>query len=942
MRKTIKLSLTLILACVMLFAVAMVASAAEPTDSGDVSYNASSSVKWEYYEDTKTFVLSGTGRTVMYASATDRPFHKYASVVENVVIEEGITDIGDFFFRQFSKITSVRFPDTLKVIRTGSFTLCTSLRDIYFGTGVATIQTNAFSNNMPYRVYITDLANWCSIDFKSSSSNPVSCTPAQLTAYPDSGLYINGERVVDLVIPEGITEIKKYAFLRMEQLKSVTFPDSLRTIGSTAFGACRQLNTAYFNNSTVDIAGYAFSSCTRLRYIYVNNFPAFAANTYAVVSSVPHNINGSRMYVDGLELIRYADPASAKNRHLVIPEGTTALESRALYARHDIFEVTIPASVTTIGGTKKIDGPFAYCDNLTKVNGVSGTQVAFNGGTITIDEYATSVLGAQFNAITPVLAAGVTSEDMEDTTLEVGSSVTFTASVTNADATYKSIIWTSSAPNVARVTAGQVFAMAAGEATITASTADGAYSTSCTITVPAIAVEGITLDATTAELEAGHKLTLIPTIAPANASNKAITWTSSNRAVATVNAKGVVTPVADGEATITATTADGSFEASCVVTVTGFVVVPDTVAVTGVELDIEAASLKVDETVQLEAIVAPADATNKDVVWSTNAADVATVNNGLVTAVGVGNAIITVTTVDGEFTDTCTIAVLPKVVPATSVTLNETELELEIDGTATLVATILPADSTETEVVWTSDAEGVATVDGGVVTAVGAGTATIKATVGEVYAECIVTVKAPEVFVAPSYITLVGQDDNGTLVLNLAPGQTYEPVIEFWTEDDEVASAVELDWYVSDSEAVSVENGVITANAVATGVTIEILALDADQYPDVYGYIEIEVANILVSEITLNKTELSMALEGINQTFQLEATVAPTDATDATYTWATSDDTVATVDENGLVTAVGEGTAEITATANDEGGVVATCIVKVAAGSETPIDPWNN
>jgi uncharacterized protein YjdB len=150
----------------------------------------------------------------------------------------------------------------------------------------------------------------------------------------------------------------------------------------------------------------------------------------------------------------------------------------------------------------------------------------------------------------------------------------------------------------------------------------------------------------------GDTGTLVATVAPANATNKNVTWASDNEAVATV-VNGVVTPVAAGTATITVTTEDGGKTATCAVTVN-----PASVAVTGVTLDQSTMTLTAGgDTGTLVATVAPANATNKNVTWSTSNAAVATVANGVVTPVAEGTATITVTTEDGGKTATCAVTV---------------------------------------------------------------------------------------------------------------------------------------------------------------------------------------------------------------------------------------------------------------------------------------------
>ena len=243
--------------------------------------------------------------------------------------------------------------------------------------------------------------------------------------------------------------------------------------------------------------------------------------------------------------------------------------------------------------------------------------------------------------------------------LEVGGTVTLTATVLPSDATDKTVAWTSSNRSVATVDGnGKVTAVTAGEAVITVVTSDGGFTASSTITVTSstpepVAVESVSLDQTDLALNVGETATLTATVLPENADNKNVTWTSSSSSTATVDANGKVTAVAPGLAVIIVTTVDGGKVATCAVTVTN-----PAVPVQSVSLDKTTLSLNVGDNATLVATVLPENADDKTVTWSSSNTAVATVDaNGKVTAVAAGEAVITVTTTDGAKTATCTVTV---------------------------------------------------------------------------------------------------------------------------------------------------------------------------------------------------------------------------------------------------------------------------------------------
>lgn len=312
------------------------------------------------------------------------------------------------------------------------------------------------------------------------------------------------------------------------------------------------------------------------------------------------------------------------------------------------------------------------------------------------------------------------------------------------------------------------------------------------------AVEGIELDQEEAQLKKGETLNLTATVIPDAAINKAVTWASSNEAVATV-VDGVVTAVATGNATISVTTTEGNFVATCAVSV----VTP----VTGITLDKKAEEILIGSQLTLVATVAPADADNKNVTWSTSDANVATVADGVVSAVGIGTAEIVVTTEEGAFADTCTVEVKP--IAVTSVALDKNEIELTEGETATLVATVMPADATNKDVVWSSLNEAVATVANGVVTAVAEGMTSIIVTTvdGNLADTCAVKVNKP--VIAVTGVTL----DKVTLLFDLRETDklTAQLVATVAPAD---ATDKSVTWASSNEAVATVAEGLVTAVAV--------------------------------------------------------------------------------------------------------------------------------
>lgn len=253
-------------------------------------------------------------------------------------------------------------------------------------------------------------------------------------------------------------------------------------------------------------------------------------------------------------------------------------------------------------------------------------------------------------------------------TLNVGQTVTLKTKIKSpSKGAVNLFTWTSSNKKVASVDAnGKVKALKAGTATITGTAADGSKKkVTCKITVKQ-PVKKVTITPSSAQVTEGQKVTLKVNVSPANASNKKVTWKSNNTSIATVDGNGVVTGKKAGNATITATAADGSGKsASATVNVKAKPVDPKpenpVIRVSGITLDKSSVEVKANTPAfTLKATVTPANATNKTVTWKTSNASVADVHAGTVTVKTEGTATITATA--GGKTASCLVKVIGKTV----------------------------------------------------------------------------------------------------------------------------------------------------------------------------------------------------------------------------------------------------------------------------------------
>ncbi len=663
-----------------------------------------------------------------------------------------------------------------------------------------------------------------------------------------------------VTFPESITTIANRAFLNSKFTGELIIPSSVSTIGASAFYTCKGFTgTLVIPDKVSTINAETFFYCSGFSGLKLGSRVssigdhAFANCTgLSGTLTIPSNVR---------TISSYAFAYCYGLKELIIENGVTSIGEDAFNGCEKLTgSLTIPNSVKTIG-----DGVFAGCGKL--------------NGTLTLSESLTSLgiyvfTNCKFSkivALNPTPAKCSTSGS---------EAIVFSDDLKN---------------NVPLIVPG---------GSLAAYKASPVFSGFNTMIVE---LTDLTLDPESWIGKVNDTFTITPKFTPLDATETALTWTSSDESVATVDEEGKVTAVGIGTATITATGAH-DLKAECAVTVEG----PDTIDVTDITLDPETWTGKTGDSVTIVATVNPSDATDPTLTWTSSDESVATVDEeGNVTAVGPGTATITATSIN-DITANCAITVENPVIDISDVTLNPESWIGKPGDTVAIVATVTPSDATDPTLTWTSSDESVATVDkDGKVTAVGPGTATITATaINDVSADCEVTVEEPTIEVTE--VTLDPESwtgkpgDTVTIAATVTPSDATDPTLT-WTSSDESVATVDKDGKVT---AVGPGTATITATAIND------VSADCE--------VTVEEPTIEVTEVTLDP-ESWTGKPG--DTVTIAATVTPSDATDPTLTWTSSDESVATVDEEGNVTAVGPGTATITATATND--VSADCEVTV-------------
>ncbi len=540
---------------------------------------------------------------------------------------------------------------------------------------------------------------------------------------------------------------------------------------------------------------------------------------------------------------------------------------------------------------------------ITEAGKLSVTVKGVSGGTAVITAINQDNVVVGFCNVTVVQpVAGLTLSETE-VTARIGNTVQLRATVAPDNATNQAVTWKSSNTSVATVSAnGLVTMKAAGTASIICTSADNpSVQAFCNVTVLK-AVSGVSLDIDSKEMYVGENYRLTYLLTPNDASTTTVVWTSTNTSVVTVDGTGMLTAKGVGQAEIIIKTVDGSYMDLCTIVVKQ--------KPTNVKLSVTNLTMNAGEYFYLDAVLTPANSTKEGLVWESVDTNIATVSStGRVTAKAAGETVIMVKTENGA-TAYCKLTVLQAV---TGLEVTPKKVVIDVGERVTLSTKFTPDTASNTNVVWSSSDEKIATVNkDGEVTGKQGGMAVIqcKTDDGGYNAFCIVTVieEVTELKIKPEQY-------------KLGLGKTFQLTVEI---ANSTASNKEVEWYSSDEDVVTVDkNGKIRGISLGYA-TITAMALDGS---DAEATCEIRVVTE-VTGMTMNTTTVTL-IQGT--TYQLEAEIRPENVTYNTPSWETDNEDVAIVDDDGIVTAISPGTAWITAKARDSSGKYCKCFVTVIA-----------
>ncbi len=687
-------------------------------------------------------------------------------------------------------------------------------------------------------------------------------------ACDNSGRYSDSIQIETVSCPPSMTSIEKGAFRDCKKLHTINLPDNIDEIGTAAFqgtsilpdtlglpNSLKQYNTTSFplKDKQVVVIPKSVESIDNTYSTYNNTYNQWSTHDYIT--------NGKHYYW----VMNSKIPPSVKYYYQGFLKGSTIYIPHNSYAQYS-------AEKLPNGGFN----PFSLGQLIEII----------------------PIENISFNQASQILF--------------VGNSLLVKPTITPSNASNQLIYWISSNPDIANVdNTGNITALKYGQTEITATTKDGNHSASFILYVYEH-VESIEIP-TKLMLVIGENKNLSVLVKPEGKTNDEVIWETSDSSIATVDNKGNVKGISNGQCTITATTIDGGHTAECLVNV----IQP----VEAVDVTPNSLSLKVGENALLSVSILPVNANDKSVIWTSEDESIAKVDQtGNVIAMAGGKTKIFATSnYDNSVKDFCEVSAMQ---PVTGVLLNQNTAEITVDGSLQLVATVLPDSSTNKNVTWNSSDISVAMVSGnGIVYGIKPGQATIMATTedGGFSALCKVIVK--EGFIPISEIKLNQTSIDGNI------GDSYKLAASIFPEN---ASNKTLVWQSDNEGVASVDNDGLV-KLLNSGVAM--IKASATDGSGAYSECKITVNKVLVSSITLSETAKEMA---VGEEFQLVATILPGNATSKNIEWKSMSETIATVDIQGVVRALKKGECEISVTACDGSGTTASC--KVIVGMDSAID----
>lgn len=720
------------------------------------------------------------------------------TTVTNQRMIYNVVEIGAGSFSDAKDITKISLPDTIRAIGEGAFFNCSNLTSINIPKGITRIERGTFFGcsklsglNFPDGItYIGDDA------FYNSSSLNITKLPEDLTHIGKDAFY-NCKKLTLSNLPNKIESIGAGAFEGCISLTSITIPDSMSSIEDNLFRNCSSLTSVYLPEGITSIGKYAFTNCISLKSIYlpdsITQIGAFAFYHCESLTSIkiPYAVSeiedftffkckslaSIRLQNKVIEIGNYAFYECENLISITLPEGLTSIGDWAFYGCEVLRPITIPASVMSIG-----KGEFPYAGVLVYKN-----------------SYAESFFRANHPKYYQIINLPLEEMFFEEAVKNIEINETYQLKPLFYPEISSDIMgtiqWTSSNPSVAIVDEnGSVKGLQTGEAEITA--VMGKSSANCRMIVGGAIIQPVSIELSQNQiiLNKGEAQKLSVNFTPVNTTNRTITWKSSNPSVAKVE-HGRIYAINQGTAVITAETA--SLSVNCTVTVLN--------PLKEISSNYDKLTLNQGDSKRVVISFYPVDTSdNKTTLWKSEDEAVATVVEGVVTAVKAGSTVITVNV--GELTHHIPVTVVN---PLKSLTVTKDKMSFIVGETQDLPLVIQPVDTTD-EIKVTSSDESIVTYSKGIITARKRGNATITIKGGSFTASIKVNVETDITGITLNKQNLkLDLGKKSSLTVGFLPAKALDDRKVTWTSSDKTVVTVDPDGTI-------ITKGVGTATVTAT------------------------------------------------------------------------------------------------------------------------------
>lgn len=712
-----------------------------------------------------------------------------------------VVEVGADAFRGAKDITRISLPDTITVIGANAFYNCSNLTDINIPRGITRIESGTFygCSNLSGLIlpdgitYIGDEAFYnCSaltqvklpgglIDIGKEAF--YNCKKLTVLNLPNgiesigSGAFEGCTSLTGITIPSSVTSIEDNLFKNCSSLVSIYLPEGIKTIGKHAFTNCTGLKNIYLPDSITQIGAYAFYHCESLTSIKI---PYMVSVIEDFTFLGCKNLTSIRLQDRITKIGNYAFYGCENLISISLPEGVTSIGDWAFYGCEILRPITIPAGVTSIG-----KGEFPY----------TGVFVYKNS-------YAEAFFKANHPQYYQIINLTIEEMIFEEAVKNIGINETLQLKPIFYPEFSSDIIgtiqWTSSNPSVASVDEnGKVKGIQAGEADITA--VMGKFSATCKIIIEGTSIQPVSIELSSNQivLNKGETQKLQINFTPADTTNRTVTWKSSNPSVVKVE-NGRIFAINQGTAVITAETA--SLSANCTVTVFN--------PLKEISSNYDKIRLNQGESKRVVISYYPIDTSDdKTILWRSEDEAVATVVDGVITAVKAGTTVITANV--GELTHQIPVTVLT---PLKSLTVTQEKIALTVGETQALPMVIQPADTTD-EIKVTSSDESIVTYSNGAITACKRGNATITIEGGSFTASFKVVVETDITGITLNKQNLkLYMGKKSSLTVAFLPVNAMDDRTVTWTSSDKSVVTVDPDGTIRTKGV-----GTATITAIAGG-----------------------------------------------------------------------------------------------------------------------------